>query len=87
MALTLTKKVTCIWSEPPNTDTAYRDAREGYINQCIADGITNGVWEGDTLTSIRYFTDQAAAEKFLDGWLKLHESYNRAPVSTTILDM
>jgi hypothetical protein len=87
MALTLTKKVTVIWGSIPEPSAEWQVAKEQYIAECVAQGITDGVWTGDWTTSSRCFTDQTSAETFLTRWLEIHAQYGHVPASTSITDL
>ena len=85
MELTLTKRVFVVWDGPAATDLEFLANRDAFIDKLVVEGKTNGQWIGTARTTIREFTDQAAAEEWL-AWV-VANNVGRTLISQSITDI
>ena len=86
MAMTLTKQVTIEWDNIPSQESTYIDARNEFLARMILADKTDGVWTGNSTSTTRKFSDQAAVDEFLL-FVAANNDGVRNIVSQTVIDI
>lgn len=91
MPITLTKKVTSVWSNgrPPATGPgSIHEFVQPVIDTLFAQDKTDGVWSTiDQFSSYRLFADQASATVFFDAINEIAIQIGRTDLTVTIVDI